>query len=119
MPFVIVMEALSRMMNKAIEGGYLYGFSMDGLDRNSILVSHLLFADNTLIFCDANPSQLLHLKFVLNLIEATSGLQINLGKSELAPIGNVPSIMDLAAILGCKTNFIASKVFGSSIRSQI
>uniref|UniRef100_A0A2N9ETM1 Reverse transcriptase domain-containing protein n=1 Tax=Fagus sylvatica TaxID=28930 RepID=A0A2N9ETM1_FAGSY len=62
MPFVIVMEALSRMMNKAIEG------------------------DNTLIFCDANPSQLLHLKFVLNLIEATSGLQINLGKSELAPI---------------------------------
>jgi hypothetical protein len=99
MPFVIVMEALSRMMNKAIEGCYLYGFSMDGLDRNSILVSHLLFADNTLIFCDANPSQLLHLKFVLHLIEATSSLQINLGKSELAPIGNVPSIMDLAAIL--------------------
>ena len=62
MPFVIVMEALRRMINKAIEGGYLYGFFVDGLDRNSILVSHLLFTDNTLIFCDANPSQLLHLK---------------------------------------------------------
>ena len=66
MLFVIVMEALSRMKDRVIEGGFFTGFSMGGLDGNSILVSNLLFAYDTLIFCDVVPSQLLHLRFVIN-----------------------------------------------------
>ena len=34
--------------------------------------------------------------------QATSGLKINLGKSELVPMGNVPDVEGLAAVLGCK-----------------
>ncbi len=80
MLFVIVMEALSKMMDRANEWGFLSGFF---LDRNSMMISHLLFTDDTLIFCYADPSQLIHLKWVLNWFEAISGLRINLGKSEL------------------------------------
>ena len=54
-----------------------------------MMISHLLFADDTLIFCDVDPSQLIHLKWVLNCFEATSGLCINLGKSELVLVGKV------------------------------
>ncbi len=34
--------------------------------------------------------------------QAASGLKINLGKSELVPVGNVPDVEGLAAVLGCK-----------------
>ena len=57
-------------------------------------------------------SQLVHLKWVLNWFEATSGLRINLGKSELVPVGNVSSITDLAATLGCETSSLPMKYLG-------
>jgi hypothetical protein len=44
--FVIVMEALGRMISAAVSGGLLYSFSVEPM----IDISHLLFADNTLIF---------------------------------------------------------------------
>ena len=72
----------------------------------------ILFAYDTLIFYDVVPSQLLHLRFVINWFEATSSLRINLGKSKLVPIGNVSSIGDLADILGCKTASLPMKYLG-------
>ena len=45
------MEAMSRMMDRAIEGGFISGFSMGRIDSTSLVVSHMLLADDTLIFC--------------------------------------------------------------------
>ena len=109
MLFVIVMEALSKLLDKAIEGRFLAGFSVGG---GAISVSHLLFADDTLLFCDADPTQLLYLRLVLNWFEAVSGLRINLGKSELVPVGDVADIEDLVGLLGCKTNALTMKYLG-------
>lgn len=53
------------------------------------MMSHLLFADDTLIFCDADLSQIAKLLDILLLFEAVSGLNINLGKSELVLSGEV------------------------------
>ena len=53
--FVIVMEALSRMMDKASGAGCISGFSVGNASPQPLVISHLLFADNTLIFCDKNP----------------------------------------------------------------
>jgi hypothetical protein len=58
----------------------------------------------TLIFCENNPDQILHLGFTLTWFEAISGLKVNLGKSKLVPVGEVPNIEALAGILGCKTH---------------
>uniref|UniRef100_A0A2N9I8D0 non-specific serine/threonine protein kinase n=1 Tax=Fagus sylvatica TaxID=28930 RepID=A0A2N9I8D0_FAGSY len=112
MLFVIVMEASSKLLDKAIEEGSLAGFSVSGGSNEPMTVSHLLFADDTLIFCDVDPSQLLYLRVILNRFEAASGLRINLGKSELVPVRDVADIENLAAILGCKTSSLSMKYLG-------
>ena len=85
---------------------------MGGGPSALISVSHLLFADDTLIFYDANPSQLLFLRLVLTWFEAVYGLRINLGKSELVSVGDVADIEELAGLLGCKTSALPMKYLG-------
>ena len=48
--FVVVMEAFSKMMNVAVERGLLARFLMGSRPSEGMDVSHLLFADDTLIF---------------------------------------------------------------------
>ena len=87
--FVLVMDALGRMLDKAVLEGHLFGFSVGNLEGRSLTVSHLLFADDTLIFCEANLDHILILRLILIWFEAVSGLKINLGKSEIVPVGAV------------------------------
>ena len=47
--FVIVMEALSKMMEKAVGEGLLVGFSMGREGRNNLLIFHLLFLDTDIL----------------------------------------------------------------------
>ena len=77
---------------------------MATLLRTRYLISHLLFADDTLIFCGTDPIQLWHLQGVFIWFQAISGLKINLSKSELVPIGHVPNVTELASILGCRVS---------------
>ena len=44
-------EALSRHIDRAVEGGFLFGFRLKSRRGQEVCVSHLLFADDTLIFC--------------------------------------------------------------------
>jgi hypothetical protein len=81
--FVLVMEAFSRLMDRVVARGYLEGFSVDNSNASGLKVSHMLFADDTLVFCGATWDQLSHLKGVLLYFEAVSGLRINLGKFEI------------------------------------
>ena len=86
---------------------------MVGSPQNQqVWISHLLFADDTLIFCDADPTQLAHLRSVFLWYEAVSGLRINLGKSEMVPVGEVHNVEDLALILGCKVAPLPMKYLG-------
>lgn len=49
-PFVVVMEAFSRLMVRAKEGGFFEVCSVS----SDVVVSHLPFVDDTLIPCDAD-----------------------------------------------------------------
>jgi len=49
---VAVMELLSKAMSATIDRGFL------SRNNEELLVSHLLFANNTLIFCHENSNQL-------------------------------------------------------------
>jgi hypothetical protein len=75
-------------------------------------ISHLLFADDTLIFCGANPDHLHSLHCLFLCFEVVSGLRINLAKSELVPVGNVTNVEGMASILGCRVSSLPMKYLG-------
>jgi len=81
--FVVVMEALSRMLSVALDQGNLIGFLVGFREPEALVVNHLMFADDTLIFCGAQEEQIRHLRCIFLCFEAALGLRINLGKSEL------------------------------------
>jgi hypothetical protein len=110
--FVIIMEALSRMMSKAVEEGLLSGFQVGALGSESLCISHLLFANDILIFSDANPSHIFHLRLVFTWFEAISRLKINFSKSKVAPVGEVLDIGVLADTLGCNITQLPMSYLG-------
>ena len=63
--FVLVMEALRRMLDKVVHEGHMSGFGMGHLEGRSLAVSHLHFTNDTLIFCDADLDQVLFLHMIL------------------------------------------------------
>lgn len=65
----------------AINDGFISGFTIGTTDYRSLMVSHLLIVDDTLIFCDAALSQIEKLWDILLLFEVVLGLKIKLGKS--------------------------------------
>ena len=67
-----------------------------------IRISHLLFVDDTILFCDASREQLLSIRLVLSCFQAFTDLKVNVGKSEVVPIGEVSNIHNLANILHCR-----------------
>ena len=52
--FVVVMEAVSKMMDKAVTEGRLSGFCVGTSTGDHLQVSHLLFADDTLVMCNVD-----------------------------------------------------------------
>jgi len=60
--FLLVMEALSKMMSATVDRDLLEGFTVGSRNVAELVVSHLLFADDTLIFCEANGEHLRNLR---------------------------------------------------------
>jgi len=60
--FVVVMEALSRMLNASMLQGLLSCFSVGIRDDEALVVNHLLFADDTLIFCGEQAEHVRNLR---------------------------------------------------------
>jgi hypothetical protein len=74
--------------------------------------SHLLFVDETLIFCGANPSQLHYLCALFLCSEAVSVFKIYLAKSELVPVGNDNNVDGLTSIMGYGVSYLPLKYLG-------
>ena len=97
--FLLIMEVLNRILKKTEEGGFIQGFHVGPINSTGIYVSHLLFADDTILFCDASREQILSIRLVLTCFQAFTGLKVNVGKSEIVSIGEVRNIQSLANIL--------------------
>ncbi|RVW40785.1 LINE-1 retrotransposable element ORF2 protein [Vitis vinifera] len=110
--FVLGMEVLSAMLRRAVDGGFTSGCNIQGRGGMEINVSHLLFADDTIIFCEARQDHITYLSWILVWFEAASGLRINLAKSEVIPVGKVEDIEMLAVELGCKVGTLPSVYLG-------
>lgn len=62
-------------------------------------VSHLLLADDALLFCGADINHIKSLKALLLCFESVFGFNVNFDKSELVPVNNVGNIRRMANLL--------------------
>ena len=75
---------------------------MGAVNSVGVHISHMLFADDTILFCDVSREQLLSIRLVLSCFQVFMGLKVNVGKSEIVPIGEVNNLDALANILQCR-----------------
>ena len=59
--FVLGMEVLSILINKAIDGGFLSSYKLRDISGYEVQVSHMLFVDDTLVFCEDSRDQIMYL----------------------------------------------------------
>lgn len=87
-------------MEKTESAGFVQGFIMGD---NSPMVSHLQFADDTILFLDASKENIKNTKMCLAIFEVIAGLSINLDKSLLAGIHVEQShLLEMAGVMGCQ-----------------
>ena len=110
--FLLVMEVLSRILKKTEDSGLLRGFHVGPVNSIRVRISHLLFADDTILFCDASRDQLLAIRLALSCFQAFTGLKVNVEKSEIVPVAEVGNIDDLASILRCRVGSLPMKYLG-------
>lgn len=89
------------MMDKAVSGGLLKGFDASFRGQSNVTTTHLLFADDTLVFCDVNASQLDCLRQILIWLPVSS-LKINLSKYKVTTVGAANNIEEIAQVLNSK-----------------
>lgn len=109
--FILGMEELTQLLVRAKELQWIQGFQVGRNHNTSGTVSHLLYADDTLIFCGADSQQVNHLNMTLMVFESTS-LHINMLKSKNYPVNEVPNLEVLAEILSCKTDSLPTTYLG-------
>ena len=87
--------------------GNLFGYSVETGNDGGIDISHLLFTDDALIFCGADPSHLHILHRLILCFKVISSLNISLAKSKL-----VTNVEGLARILGYRVSSLPMKYLG-------
>ncbi|KAL0315596.1 UNVERIFIED_CONTAM: putative mitochondrial protein [Sesamum radiatum] len=85
--FLLCTESLSGLFRAAAEKGTIPGVAVC---RGAPRISHLLFADDTMVFCPANTDTVIHVKHLLDTYRFASGQEINLAKSSIAFSRNTP-----------------------------
>ena len=112
MPFLIMMEVFSRMLRRVEGVSLICGFKAEGRRGGGECVSHLLFANDTILFCNANVEQILHIRLLLLCFQAVTGLKVNIQKSEMVPIEEVDDVHALAEILVCRIETLPMSYLG-------
>jgi hypothetical protein len=80
--FVLVMNSLNRLLAKAIELGVLRR-----LARRDLMTSVSFYADDVVIFCHPDETELRAVRGILELFGTASGLHTNFAKCSVSPIG--------------------------------
>ncbi|XP_057779620.1 uncharacterized protein LOC130998207 [Salvia miltiorrhiza] len=108
--FLMCAEALSGLLRQAETRGLVHGAR---LCRTAPRVSHLLFADDFIIFGRANQQEINVVKEVLREYEEVSGQKVNLDKSTISFSGGVATAKQEAlaiqmgvGLTGCRSNYL-------------
>lgn len=98
--FILVTEVLHLLLEKAGALGFIEG--IQGVIPGQ-MISHLQFADDTILFLKVEEKVVENMKFILRCFEIFSGLSINFKKSCIVGFGvNEEFLYCMAAICKCK-----------------
>ena len=85
--FLFYAEGLSALLHRAAERQNIHGVA---ICRRAPRISHLLFADDSLVFCRASLEECNELQCIFTVYEATSGQQLSKAKTALFFSKNTP-----------------------------
>jgi len=112
--FLIAAEWLHVMMSAMVNSNLFMGYSVGGL--NPTMISHLQFADDTLLLGVKSWANIWALRARLILFEVMSGLKVNFHKSMLVGVNIDDSWLGQAAsVLACKIGCIPFVYLGLPI----
>jgi hypothetical protein len=112
--FLLAAEGLGVMMRAMVEGNRFLGYRVGG--QEAVSVSHLQFADDTLLLGVKSWENVRALRAVLVLFERMSGLKVNFNKSMLVGVNISDSwLHEAASALRCKVGKIPFLYLGLPI----
>ncbi|KAL0326613.1 UNVERIFIED_CONTAM: putative mitochondrial protein [Sesamum angustifolium] len=109
--FILCAEGFSCLLQAKEHNGDIRGVAVT---RRAPKVSHLLFADDTLIFCQATKEAMRCIRGILEKYERASGQLINLDKSSIFFSSNTTheDRMEMATLLGVRIDSMPAKYLG-------
>jgi hypothetical protein len=84
--FIICAEVLSGLIKKGQQDGLINGIS---IASNAPAISHLLYADDSILFCRAKPEEASTIMNILKIYQEASGQRVNMDKSEMVFSPNI------------------------------
>ena len=85
--YLICTEGLSSLLTHAMHTNTIHGFKPS---RNGPPISHMFFADDSLLFCQANEVECAKLLEMLHIYAKASGQFVNFQKSAIIFGKNIP-----------------------------
>lgn len=109
----MVAEGLSGLIKNALSTGKFTGFKVGS---SEVMISHLQYADDTILVGEATKQNLWVMKAVLRCFELVSGLKINFHKSCLMGV-NVDNhfLSSAAEFMNCRVAAMPFKYLGLSV----
>lgn len=89
---------------------------MEGSKGNTLTVTHLPFADGTMIFCSVEMEHIRMLELILLFLEAVTGLSVNLSK--IVQVETMSNVERLAMAFSCKVNSLPMSYLGLPLGSH-
>ncbi|XP_015954715.1 uncharacterized protein LOC107479077 [Arachis duranensis] len=114
--FVLVVDVLHRMLGDAVRNRHITPLLVG---RDHIELSHLQFADDTILFCPTETETIVNYKRMLRCFELMSGLSINFDKSNLIPINCEQEwVEQVCGLLGSKQAGLPVRYLGILLRAN-
>ncbi|XP_020982282.1 uncharacterized protein LOC107496648 [Arachis duranensis] len=111
--FVLVVDVLHKMIGEAVRNGCILPLLVG---RDNIELSHLQFADDTILFCPPEEETIQNYKRLLRSFELMSGLSINYEKSNFIPVNCEQRwARKMCLLLGCKEASLLVRYLGISL----
>ncbi|KAJ0895798.1 putative RNA-directed DNA polymerase [Helianthus annuus] len=115
--FVMAMEALTRVVKKAVSTGLIHGIQCTS---KGPMLSHFLYADDAIFLGEWSETNVRNINRIMRCFYLASGLKVNLNKSSLFGVGvGAKEVSNMARILRCRTGLFPFKYLGLQVGANM